>query len=200
MEIIAVLVIQTVEHSDILKQLRLISLQGRSDVFHINGNLVVPGLHTDDFILRLAEETGKAFRLLSIFFEAFEFRHQVHQHIADGTGLLRLDGVQRSLGEISDALLGICAEEQNMIGIGYVNLVDEIFNCFLFSFGQLAFVQAGSLLFHNGSGSLLDAFGRGFSNLGYGSGRSKGKLRHGIGFRHFLFLLISLRVYGNYSC
>ena len=74
-----------------------------------------------------------------------------------------------------------------MIGIGNIHLADEIFNSFLFGISQLAFIQAGSLLF--GGDSLLNAFGRGFGHFRDRSAGREGKLRHGIGFGHGFFLL-----------
>ena len=60
MEIIAVLVVKTVKHGDVLEQLGLVGFEGGSDAFHIDGNFAVTGFHAGEFILRLAEQTGKA--------------------------------------------------------------------------------------------------------------------------------------------
>ena len=156
MEIIVILIVQTIEHGDIFEQLCLISLQRGGDVFNVDGYLVIARLHADDLVLRLAEELGKPFGLLRILFKTFQFGNQIHEHIADFTGFLRFDGVQCGLGEIGDFLLRVGTEKEDMVGIGDIHLVDEFIDCFLFGFCQLAFVQPGSLFLDCGSSCLLN--------------------------------------------
>ena len=96
-EVVVVLVVQAVEHGDVLEQLRLVSFQGIGDVLNIHGHLVVPCLHPGDLVLCFGEDLRQTLRLLGILLEAFQLGNEVHQHVADLTGILRLDSVQGGL-------------------------------------------------------------------------------------------------------
>ena len=97
MEIIAVLVIQPVKHRHVLQQLCLVRFEGTGNVFHVGRYFAVTGFHPFNLVLSLCEKTCQAFLILGIPFKALQFRHQVHQHITDFTGILGFDRVQRCL-------------------------------------------------------------------------------------------------------
>ena len=112
--------------------------------------------------------------------------------VNDFAGILGFHCVEGALGEIGDLFLGIGAEEQHMVGIGDVDLLDEIVDRFSFRIGQLALVKFGRNLsgcFGSGGRGLLDALGGG-GRFGHGRGRRKGKLQHRIGLGHGFFLLL----------
>ena len=183
-EVVVVLVIQAVKHGDVLEQLRLVSFQGIGDVLNVHGHLVIPRLHPGNLVLCLGEDLRQTLRLLGILLEAFQLGNEVHQHVPDLAGILRLDGVKGGLREIGDLSLRVGTVEQYVIRVADVHLGDEIVDRFFLSFGQLAVVKPGSGFRFGGRCSLLNALGHSGGGFGFRRAGGSGELEHGIGFRH----------------
>ena len=162
-EVGAVLVVEPVEHRHILEQLRLIALQLVRNGIHIGADLLEACLHAGDAVLRAGEELAQTLGLLAVALKALQLADQIDQHIAHGAGILRLDRLQRRVGELRDVLLRVRAEEQHMIWIGHVQLADERLDRLALAVGQLRVRQTGTLRLlllplrhgHHGRGRLL---------------------------------------------
>ena len=142
-EIRRVLVVQAVEHGNVLKQLRLIPFQRGRDIFDVHIRLAVARLHALNTVVGTVEDFEDALGFFRIRLKALQFNDEVFQHLADFARVRRADGLQRALGEIADVLLRIRAEEQHMVRVGDVQLGQKVLNRGALGGGQLALVEAG---------------------------------------------------------
>ena len=142
-EIRRVLVVQAVEHGNVLEQLRLIPFQRGRDIFDVHIRLVIACLHALNAVVGTVEDFEDALGFFRVRLKALQFNDEVFQHLADFARVRRADGLQRALGEIADVLLRIRAEEQHMVRVGDVQLGQKVLNRGALGGGQLALVEAG---------------------------------------------------------
>ena len=141
LEVAQVLIVQLVQHGDVLQKLDLMLLQALDDLVDVDLGLVILGLQHLEAAGLLLEQPEQAALLLLVGIEALELHHQVGDHVAHLVQVLGAHVLQRSVGELGDVLLRGRAVGEHQVGVAHVDLLGEVVDHLLLRLGEVLHLQ-----------------------------------------------------------